>query len=101
MFFKQIKESRVLELNEVNSLARALDIEKQLAEEALRIHSQSLHHPKQDAAIGHYLEEEFMESQAQTIRNLAGHTSDLKNLLASKEASLALFMFDEFLKKAV
>ena len=91
----------MLELNEVNSLARALDTEKQLAEEAFRIHSQALHHPKQDPAIAHYLEEEFMETHADNIRALAGHTSDLKNLLGSRDASLSLFLFDEYLKKTL
>ena len=88
-----------MELNELNSLAKALDTEKQLAVEALRLHIQSHNHPKQDASVAHYLEEEFMESQAEVIRTLAGHTSDLKSLLRDRDASLSLFLFDEYLKK--
>ena len=36
------------------------------------------------------------------MRKLAGYTSDLKNLLSeSKQASLSLFLFDEYLQKVV
>lgn len=97
-FKKNSKDSRVLELNELHSLGKALDSEKQLASEALRLHTQAKNH--QDAAIAHYLEEEFMEPQSEAIRNLAGHTSDLKNLL-NRDAALATFLFDEYLQKIV
>ena len=86
-------------MNELNSLAKALDTEKQLAEEALRLHAQTQNHPKQDASVAHYLEEEFMEPQAEVIRTLAGHTNDLKGLIAGRDASLSVFLFDEYLKK--
>lgn len=92
-----------MELNELNSLAKALDSQKQLAEEALRIHSQTYLHPKKDASVGHYLEEEFIEPQADMVRTLAGHTTDLKNLLSKndQDASVSVFLFDEFLKKSL
>lgn len=92
----QAKDSRVLELNELHSLAKALDSQKQLAEEALRLHDQAKHH--QDAAAAHYLEEEFMEPQTEIVRTLAGHTSDLKNML-NRDAPLAVYLFDEYLQK--
>jgi ferritin heavy chain len=105
-FKKNVKDSRVLELNELHSLAKALDSQKQLANEALRLHTQAKNH--QDAAAAHYLEEEFMENQSEVVRTLAGHTSDLKNLLNrdSKSAtncdgSLSVFLFDEYLKKSL
>ncbi|XP_051162923.1 uncharacterized protein LOC127282608 [Leptopilina boulardi] len=94
-------ESRVLELNEISSLAKALDNEKKLAEEALRLHAQTKNNPKQDASVAHYLEEEFMESQADCIRKLAGHSNDLKNLLQDRDASLSIFLFDEYLQKTL
>lgn len=100
-FKKSGKESRVLQLNEVNSLAKALDTEKQLAEEALRIHSQAQHHTKLDASVAHYMEEQFMENQADCVRQLAGHSNDLKNLLTERDASVSVFLFDEYLKKIV
>ncbi|XP_011303828.1 uncharacterized protein Fer2LCH [Fopius arisanus] len=96
--FKRNTNDRVLELNELNSLAKALDTEKQLADEALRIHSQAQHHTKMDASVAHYIEEKFIEDQADTVRNLAGHTNDLKNLLGDRDASVSVYLFDEYLK---
>lgn len=83
----------------MTSLSKALDSQKQLAEEALRIHAQVEHHTKQDAAIAHYIEEHFTESLSERVRQLAGHTNDLKNLLGERDASLSVFLFDEYLKK--
>lgn len=91
----------MLELNEIGSLAKALDTEKVMAEEALRLHAQTQNHPKQDASVAHYLEEEFMEPQAECIRKLAGHSNDLKNLLKDRDASLSIFLFDEYLQKSL
>ncbi|KAI4500999.1 hypothetical protein M0802_003802 [Mischocyttarus mexicanus] len=93
-----VKNKKILQLNEIHSLSKALDIEKQLADEALYIHSK-LQHSKQDASVAHYLEEQFMEYQADTVRQLAGHISDLSKLLTGHEASVSVFLFDEYLKK--
>ena len=82
----------------MHSLAKALDSEKQLANEALRLHEQAKTH--HDAAVAHYLEEEFMEKQTETIRKLAGHTNDLKSML-NRDAPLSVFLFDEYLSKVV
>ncbi|KAL7302442.1 ferritin heavy chain A [Trichogramma pretiosum] len=95
---KNSKESHNLEVSELHSLAKALDSQKQLANEVLRLHNLAKNH--QDAAIAHYLEEEFLEKQTEEIRNLAGHTADLKNLL-NRDAPLAVFLFDEYLQKAL
>lgn len=54
--------------------------------------------------IAQYLEEEFIEYQAKTIRDLAGHTSDLKKFVTGNngnDLSLSLYLFDEYLQKAV
>jgi len=89
----------MVELNELSSLGKALDSQKQLADEALRIHIQAQHH-KQDAGIAHYLDEHFMESLSERVRELSGHTNDLKNLMTERtETSLSLFLFDEYLQK--
>ncbi|XP_043495101.1 ferritin light chain, oocyte isoform [Polistes fuscatus] len=96
----QVKSKKILQFNEIHSLSKALDIEKQLAEEALYIHSRA-HHSKQDASVAHYLEEQFMEPQADCVRQLAGHISDLKKLLTDHDASVSVFLFDEYLKKII
>ncbi|KAJ2938681.1 hypothetical protein O0L34_g12008 [Tuta absoluta] len=95
-----------VELNELESLAKALDTQKEIAERAFHIHkeatknSEKLHDPE----ITHYLEEEFIEGHAKTIRNLAGHTTDLKKFITAnngQDLSLALYLFDEYLQKVV
>jgi len=96
---KPIKDNKVLELTELNSLAKALDSQKQLADEALRIHTQAQHHTKQDAAVAHYIEEHFLESLSERVRQLAGYSNDLKNMLEERDASVSIFLFDEYLKK--
>lgn len=90
-----------MELNELNSLSKALDTEKQLADEALRIHAQAQHHTKQDAAVAHYIEEHFTESLSEHVRQLAGYTNDLKKMLGERDPSVSIFLFDEYLQKTL
>ncbi|CAL1686513.1 unnamed protein product [Lasius platythorax] len=99
-FKKPVKQSKILQLTEINSLAKALDSEKQLANEALRIHAEAQHHPKQDAGIAHYIEEHFMESLSERVRDLAGYSNDLKNLLQERDP-VSVFLFDEYLQKVL
>lgn len=100
------RKNYTVELHELDSLAKALDTQKELAERAFYIHreatrnSQHLHDPE----IAQYLEEEFVEDQAKTIRDLAGHTTDLKRFISAnngQDLSLALYLFDEYLQKTV
>ncbi|GBP32718.1 Ferritin heavy chain [Eumeta japonica] len=111
----QPENNYTVELHELESLAKALDSEKELAERAFFIHreatrnSQHLH----DAGIlctisglyiAQYLEEEFIEYQSKNVRDLAGYTSDLKKFVTDnngQDLSLALYIFDEYLKKVV
>lgn len=84
----------VYELRELEGLARALDIQKSLAKQAFNLHKKS-----KDPELNQYLEEEFIEGHADTIRNLAGHTTDLKSLSKGPDASLSVYLFDEYLLK--
>ncbi|XP_073963679.1 ferritin light chain-like isoform X1 [Choristoneura fumiferana] len=95
-----------VELHELEAMAKALDTQKEIAERAFHIHreatrnSQHLHDPE----IAQYLEEEFIEDHAKTIRNLAGHTADLKKFIASNDGqdlSISLYLYDEYLQKTV
>jgi len=90
-----------LELYELQAMARALDIEKKLAREAFVLHRESSGKKaeKHDPEIAHHLEEKFMEKHRDTIRQLAGHTKDLSTLLDGPDASLALYLFDDYLQK--
>lgn len=89
--------------NEITSLAMALDMHKELAESALNIHAESHMHmkDKSDAAVAHFIEEEFFEAHTDTVRDLAGYTNDLQKLLTERDASVSVFLFDEFLKKSL
>lgn len=50
--------------------------------------------------IAHYLEEEFIEDQASTVRQFSGYTNDLRQLIKdSVDTSLSVFLFDEYLQK--
>ncbi|KDR16114.1 ferritin heavy chain [Zootermopsis nevadensis] len=94
----------VYELYEIEALARGLDTQKTLAKSALAIHSEATRRCEgcHDPEVSSYLEEKFMHRQAEEVRKLAGYTSDLKRLLSeNNQASLSLFLFDEYLQKAV
>lgn len=99
-------KNSTLELQELESLAHALDTQKELAERAFFIHQEATrnNHKTHDPEIAQYLEEEFIEYQAKTVRDLAGHTADLKQFITAnegKDLSLALYLFDEYLQKVV
>lgn len=89
------------ELYEMQSLAKALDVEKQLAVDAHNIHREATRNRKEfhDPEISSYLEEKFVHKHADKIRKLSGYTSDLSHLLDGPDSSLALFLFDEYLQK--
>lgn len=98
------QKKQVLELDELSSLAFALDTEKKLALEAHRLHERYSHDKQKasyDAEVAHYLEEKFIEDQADKVRELSGFTNDLKHLLnTSQDPSLSVYLFDEYLQKA-
>ncbi|XP_060529379.1 ferritin-2 heavy chain [Cylas formicarius] len=91
------------ELYEIESLAKALDIEKNLAKEAFQIHQQAtrIKVENHDPEVASYLEEEFMHEQRDVIRQLSGYTTDLSTLLDGPDSSLALYLFDEHLQKEI
>jgi len=92
------------ELYELHALARGLDTQKKLAEGAFAVHRQAVRQSdhKHDPEVSSYLEEHFLHRHADSVRSLAGHSSDLKLLLSQKnQTSLALFLFDEYLQKVV
>lgn len=107
MDFANVKDEKVgadtanLELYELQSLSKALDIEKQLATEAHRIHGEVTRRNDKyhDPEISSYLEEEFVHEQADIIRKLSGYTTDLSKMLSGKDRSLSLYMFCDYLGK--
>ncbi|KAL0808655.1 hypothetical protein ABMA28_013090 [Loxostege sticticalis] len=99
------KKNYTVELHELESLAKALDTQKELAERAFYIHREAIRNSEHlhDPEVAQYLEEEFVEYQGKRIRDLAGHTSDLKQFITNngQDLSLALYLFDEYLQKVV
>jgi len=97
------EKKQILDLNEINALALTLDYEKTLSLEAHHIHerfSHAKHRDEYDPEIAHFIEEEFIEDQASTIRKLSGYTNDLKKLFKdTSDISLSLYLFDEYLAK--
>lgn len=91
------------ELNELQSLAKAVDIQKQLAADAFKIHEgvTRRHKNTHDPEIAQYIEEEFAEKHSDEIRKLVGHVSDLTKFLNNGgDSSLAMYLFDEYLQKS-
>ncbi|XP_065226716.1 ferritin light chain-like isoform X1 [Planococcus citri] len=93
----------VLELDELPSLAKALGMWKTVAEEAHYIHGEISNHRQgyHDPETSSYIENEFAHEHAEIIRELAGHTNDLKRLVhETPDSSLAVFLFDNYLQKS-
>lgn len=99
------RKSYTVELTELEALASALDTQKELAERAFLIHREATRNSPHmhDPEIAQYLEEEYIEDHAKTIRNLAGYANDVKSFITSngQDFSLALYIFDEYLQKVV
>lgn len=92
---------KTYELYELQSLGRAVDVQKHLADEAFKIHNIALRkHEIHDPEIAQYIEEEFAEKHAEEVRKLVGHVSDLRRMSEGSDASLALHLFDDYLQKS-
>lgn len=97
-------------VSELKSLKEAVKIEKLLSTHAFKIHNdvQSHHHKEKnhlDAGMAHYVEEELIEDQAETIRKLVGLHNDFQTIMNgeaectnNKNTQLACFLFDEYLQ---
>lgn len=95
-------------VNEVQALSKAVEIEKNLLTRANYIHRHHSHatlnedHAKgYDAGIAHFLEEEIIEDKTETVRKLVGHVNDLKNLFRNNADlfPMSLYLFDQYLQK--
>lgn len=95
-------------VNEVEALAKAVEIEKKLLVKANDIHRHHSHATlneekakSYDAGIAHFLQEEIIEDKTDTVRSLVGYVNDLKNIF-KKDASIfpmSLYLFDQYLQK--
>lgn len=94
------QDSGKYELYELESLAKALDIEKELALEAHAIHKKATRSREEyhDPEVSHYIEEKFVRGHADIIRKLSGYISDVRGFFNGHDGPLALYLFDEYLK---
>lgn len=96
---------KTLEVDELYALALALDSEKQLGNDAIKVHQHASHmNHKEDKSwydpeLTQFMEEKFLEKQASTIRKLSGYANDLKRLMQVNDPSLNVYLFDEYLAK--
>lgn len=93
------KRQLALEVDELHSLAIALDNEKELAKGAIHVHTQAAHTAHRDPEMAQYLEEKFLPKQAESVRKLSGYANDLAKLMNQPDPSLAVYLFDEYLQK--
>lgn len=102
--------STFIELNELESLTKAVDIQKEFFDDANQIHEVVTHKDHRikndvdkhvhDADIAHTMEEEFAEKQSEQIRKLVGYVHDLSKMMEGSEKALSVYLFDEYLQKA-
>lgn len=90
-----------LEVDELHSLAMALDNEKQLSNGAIHVHTRAMHGhaDSRDPETAQYFEEKFLGNQAEVVRKLSGYANDLSKLMNQQDPSLAVYLFDEYLSK--
>lgn len=93
------KQRLQLEVDELHSLAMALDTEKQLANGAIHVHTRSLHTGAHEPEMAQYIEEKLLGKQAETVRKLSGYANDLSKMMNQPDPSLAVYLFDEYLQK--
>ncbi|XP_055848896.1 soma ferritin [Episyrphus balteatus] len=116
---QQVKRGRVpveddkktLDFDELPSLSKALDMEKELSKKAIELHAHVSVHNSQatktvtyDPEITQFLEEEFLGKQSSNIRKLSGYANDLhkivdRNANGGSSTALGVFLFDEYLQK--
>ncbi|XP_078036120.1 ferritin 2 light chain isoform X2 [Augochlora pura] len=94
-------DHHLVEITEIESLALVLDHMKELAREAVKIHSDASSTSHSDPAVAHYIEEKFLEAYTERIRDLTGYITELKELLYTKDICHPnnIFLFDEYLQK--
>jgi hypothetical protein len=96
------KKTDIYEQYELQAMSRAVDVQKNLAAEAFKIHETALRRHKNvhDPEIAHFIEEKFAGKHAEQIKTLVGHVVDLREFTKSADTSLAIHLFDEYLMKA-
>lgn len=98
---RSTNDNTEFQLYELQAIAKAVDIEKQLAQQVFDIHEKASlnsrdHH---DPGVAEYLQDEFVEKQTELVRKFSGYATDLRSLLDQEDTSLPLYLFDDYLHK--
>lgn len=98
---RKVPSDVTTELYELPAIARALDIEKELAEDAFSIHAEASHKrsDSHDPEISDYIEHEFVHKQAKLVREITGYASNLSKTLDGPDHSIGMYLFDGYLQK--
>ena len=107
IFPSNMQSENIGDSNEMEALGKAVDIEKNILDQAQTIHRRHSHATYKDslsinydADLAHYLEEEIIEGKTETLRNLVGHVNDLKKLKKNSSIfPMSLYLFDQYLQK--
>ncbi|XP_066258623.1 ferritin light chain-like [Euwallacea similis] len=103
MSFKNTKpenlHSERAELYELHSIARALDIQKSVAKEAIALHRTmaTLRSGKHDPEVAYYLKENHIERHREVVRDLTGYVTDLRGLFSGNDAALSRYLYNGYL----
>ncbi|XP_065362019.1 ferritin light chain-like isoform X1 [Calliphora vicina] len=88
-----------LEVDELHSLAMALDTEKKLSNAVIHVHTRALHSPSdRDPEMANYIEENVIGKHAENVRKLNGYVNNLAQLMERDDVNMAVYMFDQYLK---
>jgi len=97
------------DMDELNALSKALDIQKSLARSTLRLITLANHAPvrvgeeigewpkgsQRDGEFAHYLADQVSDKQVMRIKDLANHVNSLSQALdATSDAGLVLYIYD-------
>lgn len=105
-FRTQNQNMSMEDVNEFQALASVLDSEKYLFDAARHVHLKVFHakihqQDSYDPEVGHYIEENYLTSLADSIRKYSGLANDLNNLYTqSKDINMDNYLFDQYLQKA-
>ncbi|KAI5706435.1 hypothetical protein M8J75_008152 [Diaphorina citri] len=102
-----VDEQKKSAITEYNSLATAVDLQKELAAGAHDIHKEAIRlgQAYHDPEISSFIEKEFVHKYSSNIRTLAGYLADMNSIMSEYTEnggpSLSLYLFDEYLQKSL
>lgn len=91
-----------LELMELHSFAKGLDIQKKIAQTTMNFHKKysAPHSKNYDPEVAYYLKENHIEKHSKMVRDLSGYVEDLRNIFfEGPDAGLGRYLYNDYLEK--